>query len=369
MKLFITGYHNTNNFGDILMLQTFLSYADKKNIHYIHEVNQFKGFCYLMKILIRLIRQDRSRILKQFSSQLALLIFNYDRIVLCGGTHFQEYENRRYIGVKKRYYFFKNLSRNKIPIDMIGIGINKLSNKYNIYYNSKLLEMSDITITRDEEAIINCKEMRVSCKNVKTGSDIAFASEHFSLKNYQVESFKDKKKLLVSLVNRRTIKRDFNDLKYIEKHIYDFKKRGWEIRFFLAEKEKDMEVLDYFKDIIDSYYIFEKDIQGALEYIGESNLGIVERYHVLLSCSYFKIPCLVPIYNRKTYNLLKMLGRTDICLDLSELKYEEKVRKKLNYIERIMPEFNYPNFERIRKRAINMLNNYFDTIKKENTRN
>lgn len=373
-KILLIGTHGQLNWGDDILLETFLTQLGNKNEYFVNSYDPKtteKDFNSRFNITCFHTTKEKVKLLK--------FLFKCDIVFFAGGTILRElYKSSgrspygSLIMVLALTIFAKYIAGKKIIMSNIGAG--PLPTKTGRFLAKLALNTTSISSFRDEQSIILARSCGMSKKvDSSVVPDCVFVNDSNFFQEKVKKIDQNNNKIAVGLNLVYDVAKPEARLGYLESLSVSMSK-------YLSKNNVEIvpipmqtafnphndivEIGDFLKKIkIEKEIIAPNSPQDIADIISSCNFVIAARYHTIVISSILGKPTMPLMYDIKVLSLVKRLGILDYSVDINEETSSEDITKKIEMLS--------ANHQIISDSLINKSNNfrtelntYFDKIRK-----
>ena len=333
MKILITGYFGSGNFGDDMMLEAFCK--EMKNINSNHDIHLLKMFERDIDVeidesikQIPLYRLSTGRGIRIKSKMIRhvykKIIKKYDMLIWVGGTCFTDEDGDGF------YNYMKIAKEYNKKIGYVGVGVGKLTKLDRINKAEYLIKNCDFISLRDKKSYEYVKKVRGNTSNIFLTEDLAYLFVNsLNVKN----NIKNKsKKIVVSWRNLINYKSEFEEeilIKELTEYLNNLSNKGIyeEIIVLPLDDRKDCSknklIYDNLQEKVGtSIRCSYKENLSPIEKIKvilDAELNISGRLHGIFVSELANIKTIGMSYSIKIDEFLDSIRKINDCIDVSDL--------------------------------------------------
>lgn len=327
MKILVTGYYGAGNFGDDIMLETFIN-----NIKGVssNQVDVLK----LFELPLELELNEKAKIYdfsrvpgKLRNLYIKFILRKYDMFLWVGGTCFTDTDGdglHRYMTLAKKM---------GVKIGYIGVGVGDLTIHDRIEKTKFLTENSQVMSFRDEKSYKYCKN--ISDKNKHLTEDLAYL---YFKEIFRKQDIKQDNSLVVSwrnLIGYCEEKVEFELIDELVKGVLAIleKKEHSKVIVLPLDDRKDKEKNKYIyealkdnKEGITVEYIESATPKEKVDFIRRCTLNVSGRLHGIFISELLNIKTIPISYSNKIDYFLMSIDKGDEVINVQDLSKEQIIR-------------------------------------------
>lgn len=337
-KILLLGTHGQYNWGDDLLLETFLKQLGSDNEYYINSYDPLKTSEFIgsnFKVKVFHTTRDINKLLSY--------LFKVDVVFFAGGTILRELystnKRNRYsslLMVTSLIFFAKKIARKKVILSNIGVG--PLNTKTGRSLTKIAINNTDYVSLRDQSSFDLLKSLNIHHKNIRVVPDVIFIRTKADfLSDQQKNKDANKNSLSIALNLNFNIANSGNWDYFInqlqkailvlrEKYDLTIKTIPMQIAF---NPENDVKTLKEFIQLLPGVKVIEFIPKSPMDIgtkIAECDIALGERFHFIVISSIINIPVVALEYDIKVTSLVKQLGIENYGIDInSQFHYQSIV--------------------------------------------